>query len=81
MGTISQRELRNHSGAVMRSVEAGETLIVTRNGTPVAQLGPISASDMLPVVRPSRGIRFSELRRVRAELPVEELLDDLRAER
>jgi len=38
---ISQRELRNDSGAVLREVEGGETLIVTRNGVPIAQLSPL----------------------------------------
>lgn len=41
MGTpISQRELRNESGAIMRRVEAGEHFTVTRNGVPVADLSP-----------------------------------------
>jgi prevent-host-death family protein len=40
--SITQRELRNDSAAVLREVEAGETLIVTRNGTPVAELRPIA---------------------------------------
>jgi len=39
--TITQRELRNQSGAVLREVEAGRTLIVSRNGTPVGELRPI----------------------------------------
>ena len=34
--TISQRELRNDSGAILREVQAGQTIIVTRNGVPVA---------------------------------------------
>ncbi len=38
---ITQRELRNDSAAVLREVEAGRTLIVTRNGTPVAELRPL----------------------------------------
>jgi prevent-host-death family protein len=37
---ISQRELRNDSGAIMRRVEQGERFIVTRNGVPVAELIP-----------------------------------------
>ena len=37
---ISQRELRNDSGAIMRRVEAGERFTVTRNGVPVADLMP-----------------------------------------
>ena len=30
---ITQRELRNDSGAIMRAVECGESFTVTRNGT------------------------------------------------
>lgn len=37
---ISQRELRNDSGAIMRRVERGERFTVTRNGIPVADLIP-----------------------------------------
>lgn len=37
---IGQRELRNDNARVMRMVEAGESFIVTRNGTPVADLVP-----------------------------------------
>jgi len=40
---INQRELRNQSAAVLREVEAGEIIVVTRNGTPVAELRPIRA--------------------------------------
>lgn len=39
---ISQRELRNDSGTVMRRVEQGERFTVTRNGIPVADLVPHS---------------------------------------
>lgn len=35
---INQRDLRNDSGAILRAAEQGETFIVTRNGTPVAEL-------------------------------------------
>ncbi len=38
--TISQRELRNDSGEIMRRVERGERFTVTRNGTPIADLVP-----------------------------------------
>ncbi len=38
---ISQRELRNASGDIMRRVDAGETFVVTRNGSPVAELSPL----------------------------------------
>jgi prevent-host-death family protein len=38
--TISQRELRNESGEIMRALEAGEDFLVTRNGVPVGELRP-----------------------------------------
>ena len=42
MRTITQRELRNESAAILRDVQAGQSIIVTRNGTPVAELRPVS---------------------------------------
>ncbi len=39
--TITQRELRNDSGEIMRRLDKGETFIVTRNGTPVGELTPL----------------------------------------
>lgn len=38
---ISQRELRNRSGEIMRQLDEGETFIVTRNGAPVGELTPL----------------------------------------
>ena len=38
--TISQRELRNDSGAIMRALDRGEVFLVTRNGIPVGELRP-----------------------------------------
>lgn len=46
--TITQRELRNESGAVLREVEAGRTVIVSRNGTPVGELRPIKRRRFVP---------------------------------
>lgn len=36
------RELRNHGGAVVDRVARGERLVVTRDGTPVAELHPLA---------------------------------------
>jgi prevent-host-death family protein len=38
---ISQRELRNDSGEIMRRLDEGESFVVTRNGVPVAELSPL----------------------------------------
>lgn len=39
---IPQRELRNQNAAVIAAVAAGESFVITRNGTPVAELRPIT---------------------------------------
>jgi antitoxin (DNA-binding transcriptional repressor) of toxin-antitoxin stability system len=38
---ITQRELRNESGKIMRALDEGETFTVTRNGVPVGELTPL----------------------------------------
>lgn len=37
---ITQRELRNSSGEIMRALDRGESFTVTRNGVPVGELSP-----------------------------------------
>jgi prevent-host-death family protein len=39
--SITQRELRNDSGEIMRRLDQGESFIVTRNGVPVGELTPL----------------------------------------
>jgi prevent-host-death family protein len=39
---IGVRELRNQVAAVLRRAETGERIIVTIDGRPVAQIGPLS---------------------------------------
>jgi prevent-host-death family protein len=41
MRTITQRELRNDSGAILREVQAGQVIVISRNGVPVAELRPL----------------------------------------
>ncbi len=38
---ITQRELRNNSGEIMRALDGGESFVVTRNGVPVGELAPL----------------------------------------
>ncbi|MBA3287535.1 MAG: type II toxin-antitoxin system Phd/YefM family antitoxin [Acidimicrobiia bacterium] len=38
---ITQRELRNDSGDIMRRLDGGESFVVTRNGVPVGELLPL----------------------------------------
>jgi prevent-host-death family protein len=38
---VTQRELRNDSGEIMRALDRGESFVVTRNGVPVGELTPL----------------------------------------
>jgi len=39
---LTQRELRNESGEIMRALDRGESFVVTRRGVPVGELKPIA---------------------------------------
>jgi prevent-host-death family protein len=52
---ITQRELRNDSGAILGEVEAGRAVLVSRNGTPIGELRPIRRQHF--VARDSRSGR------------------------
>jgi prevent-host-death family protein len=78
---INQRELRNQSAAVLREVEAGETIVVTRNGTPVAELRPIRARRFVLRATISAGAAHApriDAQRFRADLDavIDQRLDD-----
>jgi len=51
MSDVTIRDLRNHGGEVVDRVLAGEKIIVTRSGRPVAELRPLRR----------RGLRAEEL--------------------
>ncbi len=73
---ISQRELRNNSGQVMRAVDDGETFVVTRNGVPTAELRPLRrrlAVRTSEVLASAAGLPRIDATAFRAEL--DEVLD------
>lgn len=45
---ITQRELRNDSGEIMRRLDHGEAFVVTRNGVPVGELIPVRRRRFVP---------------------------------
>jgi prevent-host-death family protein len=79
--SITQRELRNDSAAVLREVEGGRSLIVTRNGTPVAELRPVGRQQFAPreriAIAAQRAARI-DLRRFRDDVDslVDQRVDD-----
>lgn len=69
MGDVSARDLRNHTAAILRRVEAGERLRVTVSRRPVAELAPLGRATWVS------GAAFE---RVLADAPADPaLLDDL----
>ncbi len=48
---ITQRELRNDTPAIMRAIQHGESFVLTRNGTPIA--------DLIPHARPAERPRVT----------------------
>ena len=61
MAEVTIRELRNHGGDVVDRVAAGERLIVTRDGRPVAELRPVRSSGTLAAVLLARWRRLPPL--------------------
>ena len=69
--TISQRQLRNDNGQIMRRVEAGESFIVTRNGVPIGELTPLKRRRFVPteeLQEALRGLPRIDYQRLRADL-------------
>lgn len=81
--TISHRELRNNSGEVLRAVAAGETFVITNNGEPVAELGPVQRRPYsgLTVQRGDRSGSFRDLVPAKGTETTSESLEFLRGER
>ena len=50
MAEATIRELRNHGGEVIDRVLAGEHVVVTRHGTPVAELRPLPRQTLTALV-------------------------------
>lgn len=66
--TISQRELRNESGRIMRALDEGETFVITRNSQPVGELRPLRKpkfgrkEDLIAALRGVASVDFAQFR-------------------
>jgi prevent-host-death family protein len=79
---ITQRQLRNESGEIMRALDRGESFVVTRNGVPVGELTPLRRRQFVAAeaaVGVFAGAPAIELDRFRAD--VDALLDQSPAPR
>ncbi len=71
MTTVTAYEAKTHLPRLIRAVERGETVVITRHGKPVAQLGPVE--DRREQVREAIE-SIKRLRRRLPKVPVEELI-------
>ena len=68
---ITQRELRNESGEIMRALDRGEAFVVTRNGVPVGELMPLRQRQFVAAeaaIAVFTGAPRVELKRFRADV-------------
>ncbi len=66
---ITQRQLRNEIGKIMRALDRGDEFVLTRNGVPIGELVPIRrrryarTHDVIAIFRGSPPIDFKRFRR------------------
>jgi len=68
---LTQRELRNNSGEIMRGLDEGKTYLVTRRGVPVGELTPLRRHRFVSAeaaVAMFRGAPAVDLERFRQDL-------------
>ena len=68
---LTQRELRNNSGAIMRGLERGERYLITSSGVPVGELRPRSRrhfTSRTAIAEAFAGAPPVDLARLRADL-------------
>jgi prevent-host-death family protein len=66
MKTVSIREAKNRLTELAREVERGETIIVTRNGSPVLELAPH---------RPRKGLRLEAIDEFKRKHGIETIVE------
>lgn len=70
MADVTIRDLRNHGGDVVDRVLAGESLVITRSGKPVAELRPVRRAglDAATLLDRWRNLPPVDPRRLRADI-------------
>lgn len=75
MAKVTVRELRNDGGAVLDRVARGEHLIVTRDGTEVAELRPVRRRSAAPADLIARRRCVPRVDPVRLRRDIDALID------
>lgn len=83
--SLSQRELRNESGRVLRAVGEGHSFVLTNRGVPVGQIIPLDArAPGLRIARSAKRVGgWAELAPPPSDdaRPMARILDELREDR
>lgn len=83
--SLSQRELRNESGRVLRAVSEGQSFVLTNSGVPVGRIVPLDApAPGLALSRPAKRIGGWSALNVtgkKADRTIGEIIDELREDR
>lgn len=75
MKTVGAFEAKTHFSSLLEQVERGETIVVTRKGKPVAQLGPVKSK--CPDLKPAQAMRLLLSSKLRLRgISIRELIDD-----
>lgn len=77
MDFVTTKELRAESGKVWAKLEAGEEVVITRNGKPFALMVPTGSARLEQDLRAIRAERFAETVRQLQQRSVEQGLDQL----
>ena len=81
MKSISQRELRNQSGEIMRGLDRGESYRLTNRGEPVGLLTPLGRTTLEGLTLREGTQRMCFPKGIARDERVAEVLDDLRGAR
>lgn len=83
--SLSQRELCNESGRVLREVSEGHSFVLTNRGVAVGRIVPLDAPPTtLPISRPAKrvgGWAALKPQRSDGDRPMSGILDELRTDR
>jgi len=77
MGTVGAYDAKTHLPELLKRVEAGERITITRHGVPVAVLvppDPARTSDMESVIQDIRSFRKG--RRLSGKATIREMIDE-----
>jgi prevent-host-death family protein len=72
MTTVTAYEAKTHLPRLLRAAERGETVIITRHGKPVAQLGPVQDPRRQEIAEVMQRMKLARARRPKVSL--EEIL-------